>query len=208
MSLTEHLLNKKVIELNDLFSNETAFKLYEDMTDNAVFLASQVSDTRGDIADTQDTAHAYQTHSGRISETAWYTTFTKKSQDLLDEIRDTVAELLNVNVDQFEPWQCTRYFTGGKFDWHDDCGNWGSNERLYTVMYTIRAADIGGQTVFRKLGITLPSESNKLLIWRNLNEDYLCDGMAEHSGAPVGVKGQEDEKMIVVTWIRRFKYVS
>lgn len=185
-------------------------KLYLDMTEHAVFDASMVSDQRGDLHATEDTNYANVLTNGRISETAWFQSFTAESQALLDEIRDTVAEHLGVDSNQFEPWQCTRYFVGGKFDYHDDCGNWASNERLYTVMYTVRAADIGGETHFDRLNVKVESKLGRLLIWRNLNEDYLCDGMARHSGCPVGVPGsdQDDEKMILVTWCRRYPYVS
>ena len=210
ISLTEFLLSNKVISMDGLFANETAIKLYLDMTENAVFNVSAVSDQRGEIDATVDTQYNNVLHQGRISETAWQHSFSAKANEILAEIQDKVARLLAVDKDRFEPWQCTRYFTGGKFDYHDDCGNWASNERLYTVMYTLRAADFGGGTHFRKLGITIPSESNRLIVWRNLDEDFRCDGKAEHSGMPVGVPGskEEDEKMIVVTWIRRFPYIA
>lgn len=209
-SLTEHLLAHKVISLDGLFANETAIKLYLDMTEHAVFNVSAVSDQRGELNATVDTAYTNILHQGRISETAWQQSFSHLSRNLLYEITEYIADLFGeeITTENFEPWQCTRYFNGGKFDYHDDCGNWASNERLYTVMYTVRAADFGGGTHFRKLDLTIPSMSNRLLIWRNLDENFLCDGMAEHSGMPVGVAGSEepDEKMILVTWIRRFKY--
>lgn len=208
-AIEEILLTKKVFCLDNLFEPETAMKLYLDMTEHAVFAASMVSDQRGDLLATEDTAHQNVLNSGRVSETAWYRSFTATAQTQLDAIRDKVAEILGVNPNQFEPWQCTRYFVGGKFDYHDDCGNWASNERLYTVMYTVRAADAGGETHFDRLNVTVKSKLGRILIWRNLNEDYLCDGMAQHSGLPVGVPGsnQTDEKMILVTWCRRFEYV-
>lgn len=210
MNLTDHLLIHKVIALDGLFANETALKLYYDMTENAVFDVSAVSDQRGDLHATTDTAYQNIVHQGRISETAWASSFSQKANEILMGIIAKTASLLGVDVDRFEPWQCTRYFTGGKFDYHDDCGNWASNERLYTVMYTLRAADFGGGTHFRKLGLEIESQSNRLIIWRNLDEDFRCDGMAEHSGCPVGDPNskEQDEKMIVVSWVRRFPYIA
>lgn len=207
-ALSELLLANKLIYLDDFIQPETAQTLYLDMTDNAVFASSLVSDQRGDLNATQDTPYANILTESRISETAFFQSFTHESQHLLNNIRDLVCDVLGVEPDQFEPWQCTRYFAGGKFDYHDDCGNWASNERLYTVMYTVRAADIGGETHFDRLGVRVESKFNRLLIWRNLNEDYLCDGMARHSGCPVGDSNNDlpDEKMILVTWIRRFKF--
>jgi hypothetical protein len=207
-AISEHLLAKKVLALDDYITPETAQRLYIDMTENAVFSSSMVSDQRGDLLATEDTNYTNIQTEARISETAFFHSFSPEGQKMLDDIRDLVCETLGVNADQFEPWQCTRYFVGGKFDYHDDCGNWASNERLYTVMYTVRAADVGGETHFDKLGIKVDSKFNRLLIWRNLNEEYLCDGMSRHSGCPVGGEpGLLDEKMILVTWIRRFKYV-
>lgn len=212
VGLTDFLLSNKVLSIDGTFSNETAIKLYLDMTDNAVFNVSAVSDQRGELDAVADTAYSNIIHQGRVSETAWHHSFSEKSIQMLNGIRDRVIALLgkDVTADHFEPWQCTRYFNGGKFDYHDDCGNWASNERLYTVMYTLRGADFGGGTHFRKLGKTIESQSNRLIIWRNLDEDFRCDGMAEHSGMPVGVEGsnEPDEKMIVVTWIRRFPYIA
>lgn len=208
-AISEILLTKKVIYIDNLFTPETAMSIYLDMTEHAVFSASMVSDQRGDLLATEDTAYKNVLNSARVSETAWATSFSQKSQSLLDEIRDEMAENLGVNPNQFEPWQCTRYFVGGKFDYHDDCGNWASNERLYTIMYTVKAADVGGETHFDRLGLKFESKLGRILVWRNLNEDYLCDGMSRHSGCPVGVPGSniEDEKMILVTWCRRFPYV-
>jgi hypothetical protein len=207
-AISEILLVNKVFELID-YQPETAQKLYLDMTENAVFDASMVSDKRGDLLATEDTSYINIVNQGRISETAWATTFSSQAQATLSALQEDIAAILGVDTNQFEPWQCTRYYVGGKFDYHDDCGNWGSNERLYTVMYTVRAADVGGGTHFDRLGITVSSQFAKLLIWRNLNEDYLCDGMARHAGLPVGGDAHElfDEKMILVTWIRRFEYV-
>lgn len=207
MSITEHLLVNKVISIDGFVQNEVSMKLYYDMTDNAAFGSSMVSNTRGGVEETHDTDYKDILHNGRISETAFHHSFTALSVSLLNELTEQVAGLLNVEPNRFEPWQCTRYHTGGLFDYHDDCGNWGSNERLYTVLLTVRAPDFGGATHFPKLGKMVESKSSRLLIWRNLNEDFLCDGQAMHCGMPVGELGKEDEKMILVTWIRRFEYV-
>lgn len=207
MNLESHLLTHKVLALEDYFDANTILSLYYDLTDNAVFTSSTVSDKRGDTNAQADTAYSEVAHAGRVSETAFYHSFSPKATDYLKFISQEVCDLLGVKVSQMEPWQCTRYGSGGKFDYHDDCGNWASNERLYTVLITLRAPDVGGATHFRKLGITVPSKNGCVLIWRNLNEDYLCDGQAEHAGLPVGAEGEHDEKTILVTWIRRYDYV-
>lgn len=197
MSVKEHLLAMKLLSLDGFVDNESVLQLYYDMTDNALFVHSMVTAPEGETP-----------HAGRVSETAYAGTFTAVATAALDRLNDRLCELLAVKKDQFEPWQCTRYGTGGQFDYHNDCGSWASNERLYTVMLTLRAPATGGQTHFRALNKIVDSKSGRLLIWRNLNEDYLCDGQAVHAGLPVGTEGTEDEKMILVTWIRRFKYDS
>lgn len=202
-NLTEHLLANKVIQMGNFFSRETAEQLYDDMSANAVFLSSVVSDRRGDTNATEDTVHGHIYTESRVSETAFHHSYSQLSRELLEQCTEAIADLLGVETDRFEPWQCTRYGIGGKFDYHDDCGNWASNERLYTVLFTVRGAYKGGSTHFQKLGIEIPSETGSLIIWRNLNEDYLCDGMALHAGLPV----EQGEKMILVTWVRRFTYV-
>ena len=207
-SLTEHLLVHKILTLDGFVSADTAINLYNDMTRNSKFNPSMVSDKRGEVNAVTDTAYNDTQHYGRISETAFHFSFSPRALNALENITKDMAGILGVEVDQFEPWQCTRYFTGGLFDYHDDCGNWASNERLYTVMLTVKAPDFGGATHFPRLNKMIESKSSRVLIWRNLNEDFLCDGMSQHSGMPVGELGTEDEKMILVTWVRRFKYVS
>lgn len=208
MSLTAHLLANRIIHLDGMISPETCLSLYLDMTANAAFNSSMVSDQRGASNAVTDTEYKDVMHRGRVSETAYYQSFSQAASNALALIAKDVAQLLGVKTSQFEPWQCTRYNAGGIFDYHDDCGNWASNERLYTVMLTVKAPDFGGATHFKKLNIEVPSKMCRLLIWRNLDEDFLCDGTSIHAGMPVGKPEMEDEKMILVTWVRRFDYVS
>ncbi|CAG5001928.1 hypothetical protein DYBT9275_02769 [Dyadobacter sp. CECT 9275] len=208
MSISDELLIHKLFYIDNMISPETCMTMYLDMSENAVFQSSMVSDKRGDRNAATDTNYNDITHDGRISETAFAHTYTEKTRNALALIAKDVASILGVDTNQFEPWQCTRYRSGGLFDYHDDCGNWASNERLYTVMLTLRAPDFGGGTHFPRLNKEIPSKMARLLIWRNLDEDFLCDGTSMHAGMPVGKEGEEDEKMIVVTWVRRLKYVS
>lgn len=205
-TLTEHLLTHKTISMDGFVSAETAIRLYYDMTDHAAFGGSKVSDRIGEVDAVTDTAYNEIQHNGRISETAFEDSFSTIAKNALNLLKADVSAILGVEENQFEPWQCTRYHTGGMFDVHDDCGNWASNERLYTIMLTVRAPDFGGSTFFPRLNKTVESKNARLLIWRNLDEDFKCDGMAQHTGMPVGQLGAIDEKMILVTWVRRFKY--
>lgn len=202
ISLTDLLLANKVITLDEFISVDQAIDLYYEMTEHASFNASKVTDARG------EGVQGEKLHDGRISETAYDFTFSELAKKKLAAIAQDVADILGVDTNQMEPWQCTRYATGGIFDYHDDCGNWPANERLYTVMLTLRAADFGGGTHFPNLGLSVESKSARLVIWRNLNEDFQCDGKSQHAGMPVGKEGEEDEKMIVVTWVRIKEYVS
>lgn len=208
ISVTEHLLVNKVLTLDSFIETGEAIRLYYELSEKAQFISSKVSDHRGAVEATTDTAYTEIEHNGRISETAYQFSFADSTVQALAKIAQDAADILGVSTKQMEPWQCTRYFTGGKFDYHDDCGNWASNERLYTIMLTVRAPQFGGGTHFPRLNKTFDSRAARLLIWRNLDEDFLCDGQAQHAGLPVGQLGTEDEKMILVTWVRRFDYVS
>ena len=208
MSLTSHLIAHRILTFDNYLNVDTAVGLYHEMTETAQFNSSKVSDHRGDVHAKVDTDYQEISHDGRISETAYDYSYSEIAKDELKRINKDVCDMLGVSTRQMEPWQCTRYFTGGKFDYHDDCGNWASNERLYTVMITVKAPDHGGATHFINLGKTVESKSGRLIIWRNLDEDFLCNGESKHAGLPVGLPGTKDEKMILVTWIRRFDYVS
>lgn len=181
--------------------------VYREMQ-GAFFIKSVVSDHRGDNDAKEDTNYQSIVHDGRVSETAFHHSYTPEAGELLSRLTKKVSGLLDVSEDRFEPWQCTRYRTGGKFDYHEDCGNWASNERLYTVLLTLRGPDFGGETHFKNIDKMVASKAGRLLIWRNLNEDLKCDGKMLHAGLPVGMEGVEDEKMILVTWIRINRYVA
>lgn len=203
----KYLNTSRIISVDNYVPLEVSQRLYDEMTAGANFNESLVSNVRGEYAAETDTPYQQIKHNGRISQTAYSHTFPEIVAPALEKIRENVAGLLEVELDRFEPWQCTRYFTGGLFDYHDDCGNWASNEREYTVLLTIKQADFGGGTDFKNIGKQIDSKASRLIIWRNLDDTNRCDGKMQHSGMPVGKPGTEDEKMILVTWIRRFKYV-
>lgn len=203
----KYLDSARLISVDNYVPLEVSQRLYDEMTAGANFNESLVSNVRGSYEAESDTPYTQVKHDGRISQTAYAQSFPEIIKPALDKIRENIADLLSVELNRFEPWQCTRYFTGGLFDYHDDCGNWASNERLYTVLLTIKQAEFGGGTDFRNIGKQVDSKTSRIIIWKNLDENNRCDGMMQHSGMPVGKPGTEDEKMILVTWIRRFKYV-
>ena len=207
--LSEHLLAHDLIAIYHFVPDEVAIFLYDQFRSaEVIFNDSLVSDAKGDAYADSDTPYQQVLTQARISRTAFASRFPATVQKALNFIRQNAAKMIGgVQVSQFEPWQCTWYKSGGKFDYHEDCGNWASNERLYTVMLTIKAPDSGGQTHFNHIEKTVESQAGRMLIWRNLDSENRCNGRMMHAGLPVGDgSNPDDDKMILVTWIRRFDY--
>jgi len=195
MDIAAHLLANKILEIENLISAEVVIKLYFEMTEHAVFAQSVYPDAE------------VQRHES-ISEIAFENSFSDGSKALLNDFKKDLASMLGIEANQIEPWQCIRYLTGGNYDYHQDCGENTSNERLYTVMVTLRSPDFGGAMHFPGISKMVPSKAGSVMFWRNLDEDYLCDGNMFHAVMPVGNMGMKDEKMILITWVRRYEFVS
>ena len=104
-----------------------------------------------------------------------------------------------------EPWQATRYYAGGKFDYHCDAGHWRDEpggERMRTVLIYLDTPRHGGSTCFSELNIDVKAQAGRLLVWKNLDRYGSCDRSMVHRSGPLG----GGRKTVLVTWVRQRKF--
>jgi prolyl 4-hydroxylase len=138
---------------------------------------------------------------GRVSETTSQEWFSRGLVARIERVERRIAGLLNRTAEFYEPWQATRYSSGGRFDFHLDGGHWTDNpagDREMTVLIYLDAPRAGGATHFPELGLRIEPRPGRLLVWNNLLPGGTIDPRMRHAGAPV--KG--GRKTILVTWIR------
>ncbi len=141
-------------------------------------------------------------NSFRSSDSAYYHWFTPQLLDFLSRVDRRISAAFGLRPECLEPWQATRYKPGGSFEFHRDSGYWGDHpagERITTFLLHLIAADAGGATSFRALGIDVPPAPGRLVFWRNLDDESgLADYRMIHSGAPV----EKGTKLTLASWQR------
>jgi hypothetical protein len=141
-------------------------------------------------------------NSFRTSESAYYHWFTPQLLDFLATLDQRVSTSFGFGPDCLEPWQATRYKSGGSFEFHRDSGYWTDHpagERITTFLLHLIAADLGGSTSFRALDLDVPAAPGRLVFWLNLHDNSgRADHCMIHSGAPV----EKGTKLTLATWQR------
>ncbi len=141
----------------------------------------------------------------RRSETTVQHWFTPTLNLTVRRIEDRVTKLLDIDADQLEWWQCTRYEPGGAYALHLDAGAHADDpagERQYTVLVVLEAPEAGGTTWFPRLGREFAPLAGRLLCWPNLTNVGAVQPLALHAAMPV-VRGR---KTILTTWCRARRY--
>jgi prolyl 4-hydroxylase len=126
--------------------------------------------------------------------------------DKIKDIENKLSESYGVKIKNLEEWQICRYFEGGYYNFHLDCGCWAnspSGERQKTIMIYLESPLEGGDTYFRALNKKIKAKSGKLLLWNNLLPNGKCNHAMIHAGLPVN----EGVKTILVTWERQKKFI-
>ncbi len=116
-----------------------------------------------------------------------------------ETLRERVASLCGLPIENQERWEIIRYNVGEHFSPHYDFlpKPDASGQRLFSAVLFLQAPELGGATEFPHLGRSFEPEQGKLLLWRN-TESGGCCAAALHASAPV-LRGT---KWSLVTWIR------
>jgi prolyl 4-hydroxylase len=140
----------------------------------------------------------------RVSQSAHQEWFGTDLNLILAKIDERLNVLFDVSPDHLEPWQATKYSTGGKFDYHHDAGYWADDpagERMLTFLINLTTPQKGGGTHFRALDVYVEAKAGRLLVWNNIFPDGNCDYRMIHSSTPV----ERGKKITLVTWQRQRK---
>lgn len=148
------------------------------------------------------------TSQGRTSMNTWirhdYDKITK-------EIGERIAAIVGMPLENAEAFQVIYYDKNGEYRQHYDswvhdgsektlrCMKWGG-ARIKTALCYLNDVPKGGGTKMTRLGITIPPEKGKLLIFDNTisREDHTRHEMSEHAGMPV----EEGEKYAFNLWFK------
>jgi prolyl 4-hydroxylase len=143
--------------------------------------------------------------SSRVSETTDESWFTPQLSRSLRRLDRRIAAFFPAFVERREEWQATRYFRGGGFRAHFDCGHWHdepAGEREHSMVVFLDTPRAGGETCFPLLGVAIRPKAGLLLAWRNLAAGGGRDPLMIHSSLPV----RAGRKTILVTWLRQRVY--
>ena len=141
------------------------------------------------------------TYPGRISQTAYEEWFGTPLLRVVRTIERRLRPILHAHPNRYERWQATRYFRGGKFEYHLDAGPWHTEpagDRAATVLVYLDSPTRGGGTSFKHLDLRITPKPGTLIYWNNLRANGTPDPAMLHSGEPV----RAGQKTVLVTWIR------
>ena len=134
-----------------------------------------------------------------------YSAYLRINHELIDQIYEKAAEMLNTEAVFFEDLQCTSYKTSQEFRAHYDAFNTGNSEEILrygqrksTLLIYLNDDFDGGETDFPLLKARIPPKKGRAIIWDNMLTSSLRDEESLHAGLPV-TNGQ---KYVCNLWLR------
>ncbi|KAK6979210.1 prolyl 4-hydroxylase subunit alpha-1, partial [Biomphalaria glabrata] len=85
--------------------------------------------------------------------------------------------------------QVVNYGLAGHYYVHMDAKQ-DTFERILTFLIYLSDVEMGGNTIFPNVGISVSPQKNMALLWYNYNPAHELDILTEHAGCPV-LKGQK-----------------
>ena len=135
-----------------------------------------------------------------------------RSNPFVHMLETRIDQLLGLPHDFGETMQGQRYLVGQEFKYHLDlfwtkADYWKKEakqggQRSITAMCFLNDVAEGGDTAFTELGISIPPERGKLLIWNNQTPTGQPNELTMHAGTPV-IRGK---KYIITKWYRTRKW--
>lgn len=132
----------------------------------------------------------------RVADVVWL----YSNDEVLARLRERVAEITGLPINQQEVIHVTRYGVGGEYKAHHDYFGNTVNDRTKTVLVYLNDDFDGGETYFPVLNQSIHPEAGKLVLWDN-QTNGIPNADTLHAGLPV-TKGT---KYLLSVWIRQNK---
>ena len=188
---TDSTLNKVVIHsIENFISNE----------ENEQVLADANKDFRKMKVLGKDAPTDY-----RIAQGTW---LFENVSSIAKTLKQRIADLLQVSPKNFEELHIVKYDVGGEYKTHHDFFHANTDyyeeamkkggQRMYSALFYLNDDFEGGETDFPNINYKAIPKKNKLIVWRNVNENNEVEYDSLHAGLPV-TKGT---KYIGIFWVR------
>ncbi|XP_056116085.1 prolyl 4-hydroxylase subunit alpha-1-like [Rhinichthys klamathensis goyatoka] len=114
-------------------------------------------------------------------------------------ISQNIADITGLSVESAEELHVQNYGIGGRYEPHFDAWD-DKNGRIATFLIYMSDVEIGGATVFPKVGVALKPKKGSAVFWYNLHKNGRVDLDTQHAGCPVLV----GNKWVANKWIHEF----
>ncbi|XP_051721198.1 prolyl 4-hydroxylase subunit alpha-2-like [Ctenopharyngodon idella] len=118
---------------------------------------------------------------------------------VLARISQNIADITALSMESAESLHVQNYGIGGRFVPHYDTWD-DENGRIATFLIYMSDVEIGGATVFPKVGVALKPKKGSAVFWYNLQKNGRVDLDTQHAGCPVLV----GNKWVANKWIHEF----
>ncbi|XP_067219960.1 prolyl 4-hydroxylase subunit alpha-1-like [Chanodichthys erythropterus] len=125
-----------------------------------------------------------QTGKGTISDIRTSQSVFLKEDYTVACISQRIADVTGLSMESAEPLHVQNYGIGGRYEPHYDAWD-NENERIATFLIYMSDVEIGGATVFPKVGVALQPEKGSAVFWYNLHKNGTLDLKTLHAGCPV-----------------------
>ncbi|MET1254338.1 2OG-Fe(II) oxygenase [Aliikangiella maris] len=146
--------------------------------------------------------------------TSYGSSFKRKENDLVKRVEKRISALTGCPEKHAEPIQILNYAPGAEYKPHMDyfdpkfSGNANvlamGGQRYATLIMYLNDVDVGGSTVFPKIGLDILPRKGCALYFAYANQNGWLDHRTLHGGSPV-ISG---EKWIATKWMRFDKYTG
>ena len=121
-------------------------------------------------------------------------TLLEHRESVLNSVDEILEKELNLNNAHSSPSQLLFYNRGDDYKSHVDCfpGNDPVNQRVISILIYLNDVQIGGETTFPALNISVRPRSGSMLLWSSLDRDTIsrCMKSTTHLSKPI-IRGEK-----------------
>uniref|UniRef100_A0A8C1F0V8 procollagen-proline 4-dioxygenase n=1 Tax=Cyprinus carpio carpio TaxID=630221 RepID=A0A8C1F0V8_CYPCA len=125
--------------------------------------------------------------------------FLDEGYPVVARVNQRIADITGLSMKSAEHLHVQNYGIGGKYEPHYDELDT-ENDRIATFLIYMSDVEIGGSTVFPKVGVALKPKKGSAVLWYNLHKNGNVDLNTEHAGCPV-LRGN---KWVANKWIHEY----